>query len=128
MTTKAEKYLKEIVFHFKVLVSAEEPKQEDLDSDFVFIWYNLHLSRLVNAVCGFNFEYKYKYISKESIRQLILLHDRGYIELSNNQQIYIPKYCTRAEAVPRITLINKYIFIKIKPIISIILERAQQPV
>lgn len=120
MCTKERKYLSEIAHYYGTLLSAEEPKEEDLDAEFANIWYALHLQKLINSVCGLEFVCRNKYIPKETITELIKFYDYSYK--------YIPKNCTRAEAIPKVKQVNDYLMKKIRPIISVILEMDKEAV
>lgn len=120
MCTKERKYLSEIAHYYGTLLSAEEPKEEYLDVEFVNMWYAFHLQKLINSVCGLELVCKNKYIPKETIMELIKFHDNSYR--------YIPKNCTRAEAIPKVKQVNDYLMKKIRPIISVILEMDKEAV
>ena len=116
MNTKEKKYLDEIAHYYSVVLSAETPKQEDLNAEFANIWYSLHLQKLINSICGLELLCRNKYISNDTIMELIKLNDNSFD--------YVPSHTyTRAEAIPKVKKINEYLFRKIEPILSVIYQK-----
>lgn len=121
MDAKERNYLDEIARYYIVLLSAEEPKQEDLNAEFAYGWYSLYLQRLTNSLCGLDLLYENKYIPHNDVTELI--------EFNYEKHKYIPSYkYTRAEAVPKVKQVNDYLMKKIRPIISVILEMDKEAV
>lgn len=120
MTFREKKLLNEITSYSETLSSAEEPEENTLGWEFADLWYSLYVQRLINSACGLDLLCRSKYESDYDIMELIRFCD--------NKHKYIPRKCTRAEAIPKVKQINNYLTKKIKPIVLVALNMDKEAV